>query len=182
MHNRLHLACLKMTEVWIMSDLQPIQEVLIIEIIEKCTPCRIYMEKQLSQTIAVFSVQLSADFSLLNSQCLPSMLDFFFCSFIQSTMKKQEKLSGTCVFGSARRETKWQRTCLSRVNTWCEHICQSLCCKDSVSPQTRCVQLTIPGNRDRAPHLPLAMWQTPAWESNNDVKLLTSGRKTSCTF
>lgn len=63
-----------------MSDLQPIQEVLIIEIIEKCTPCRIYMEKQLSQTIAVFSVQVLADFSL-NSQCLPSMLDFFFLQF-----------------------------------------------------------------------------------------------------
>lgn len=55
MLNRLHLACLKMAEVWIMSDLQPIQEVVIIEIIEKCTPAKSVL-RQLFQTIAVFSV------------------------------------------------------------------------------------------------------------------------------
>lgn len=35
MLNRLHLACVKMTEAWIMNDLPPLQEVVIIEIIAK---------------------------------------------------------------------------------------------------------------------------------------------------
>jgi hypothetical protein len=49
-----------------MNDLQPIQEVVIIEIIEKCTPCRIYTERQLFHTIAVFStLKLTGGFFLL---------------------------------------------------------------------------------------------------------------------
>lgn len=101
MHNILHLACLKMTEVWIMSDLQPIQEVLIIEIIEKYTPCRIYMKNQLFQTITVFfsPFKLSVDFSLLQLLMF-GWSALFFYSFIQRTTQEQGKPSGTCVFGS----------------------------------------------------------------------------------
>lgn len=47
-----------------MNDLQPIQEVVIIEIIEKCTPCTISAEKQVSQTIALFTLKLTVDFFL----------------------------------------------------------------------------------------------------------------------
>lgn len=90
MLNRLHLACLKMTEVWIMNDLQPIQEVVIIEIIEKCTPCKICTERQLFQTIAVFSLwswQLISSF--LSSQIQPEC--FIFYSSIQFASQKTRK-------------------------------------------------------------------------------------------
>lgn len=67
MLNRLHLACLKMTQVWIMNDLQPIQEVVIIEIIEKYTPCRICTERQLFQTVAVLlTLKSTVDFFLFH--------------------------------------------------------------------------------------------------------------------
>lgn len=177
MHNRLHLACLKMTEVWIMTDLQPIQEVLIIEIIEKCTPFRIYMEKQLFQTIAVFSLwscQLISPSS--NSQCLAWMLYFSTASFKAPWRSRKDQVELVCL-EVARREDKLQCTCLYRVNIWCEHICQSWGFRDSMSPQAMCVYLTSPGNTVWAPHLPLAMWETPDQESNNDVKHLTSGGK-----
>lgn len=176
MHNRLHLACLKMTEVWIMSDLQPIQEVLIIEIIEKCTPCRIYMEKLLFQTNAVFSLwscQLISPSS--NFQCLSWMLCFSTASFKVPCRSRKIQVGLACL-QMANREAKWQCTCLNTVNIWCEHICHSWCCTESMSPQTICVCLTSPGNTVWAPHLKLAIWETPAQESNNGVKLLTSGQ------
>lgn len=91
MLNRLHLACLKMTEVWIMNDLQPIQEVVIIEIIEKCTPCKICTERQLFQTIAVFSLWSWQRISpSLSSQIQPEC--FIFYSFIQFTSQKTGKI------------------------------------------------------------------------------------------
>lgn len=176
MHNRLHLACLKMTEVWIMSDLQPIQEVLIIEIIEKCTPCRIYMEKQLFQTIAVFSLwscQLISPCS--NSQCLAWMLYKNKASFRAPWRSRKGRVELACL-EVARREAKWQGTCLC-INIWWEHICQSWGLRDSTSPQAMCVYLTSPGNTVWAPHLPLAMWETPEQESSNDVQHLTSEGK-----
>lgn len=107
MHNMLHLACLKMTEVWIMSDLWPIQEVLIIEIIEKCAPCRIYMKKQLFSDYRCFfpPLKLSADFSLLQLSMF-GWSALFYYNFIQRTTQELGKPSGTCMFGSG-----WEGGC-----------------------------------------------------------------------
>lgn len=177
MHNMLHLACLKMTEVWIMSDAQPIQEVLIIEIIEKCTPCRIHMKKQLSQTIAGFSfpLKLSADFFLLQLPVFGQNALFFY-SFIQKTMQEQGKPSGTYMFGTSW-EGGWATVSMSEQS---QHLVGTyppilvLRRQPEITDHMH-VYLTIPGNTTWTPHLPLAMWETPTQEGYSEVKILTSG-------
>lgn len=93
MLNRLHLACLKMTQVWIMNDLQPIQEVVIIEIIEKYTPCRICTERQLFQTIAVLlALKLTVDFFLfqLPKFALTALFSIASCNLAVRRLGKAE--------------------------------------------------------------------------------------------
>lgn len=135
MHNMLHLACLKMTEVWIMSDLWPIQEVLIIEIIEKCAPCRIYMKKQLFSDYRCFffplwSFQLISPSS--NSQCLAGALYFTITSFKGPRRSWESQVELVCLEVAGRevvRQYPWQYP----VNIWWEHMCQSWCCRGSPS-------------------------------------------------
>lgn len=178
MCNMLHLACLKMTEVWIMSDMQPIQEVLIIEIIEKCTPCRIYMKKQLFSDyrwflFSLWSCQLISPSS--NSPCSAGMLYFSIASFKRPCRSRESQVELVCL-EAAGREAKWQYPCLNRVDIWWEHICPSWCCRDSLRSQTVCMYTpTISGNTTWAPHLLLAMSETPTQEGYSEVKILTSG-------
>lgn len=125
--------------------------------------------------VSLFPLKLSADFSLLQLPVFGQNALFLY-SFIQKTMQEQGKPSGTCMFGSGW-EGGWVTVSMSEqgwhlVGTYLPVLVLQR--QPEITDRMH-VHSTISGNTTWAPHLPLAMSETPTQEGYSEVKILTSG-------